>query len=199
MLARIVTASLTWLRQLRPEDWCYAAAVGLAFASLALFVSVAYGAPPEPLRVAPASGMYADGLLRQAVGVADRFWAAHGRALPCQANVLLYDAPVKDHSTELATTPGCMIGFRRSYRNDLWDVYTDRSLPISARRDWLAGACATAVHGRGHNLGLDDDRLHPRSVMFWSSDRRKVPVECKRWAKTFRLTYRSPDRFVRER
>jgi hypothetical protein len=164
-----------------------------------LAATPAVASAPAPLRVAPASDVYADGLLRQAVGVADRFWVAHGRPLPCQATVLLYDAATKDHSTELATTPGCMIGFRCSYRDDLWEVYTDRGLPISARRDWLAGACATAVHGRGHNLGLDDDRLHPRSVMFWSSDRRKVPVECKRWARTFRLTYRSPDRFVRER
>jgi hypothetical protein len=178
MLARIVTAALI-------------------VATLA--ASTAAATPSQPLRVAPASGVYADGLLRQAVGVADRFWATHGRPLPCKANVLLYDADAKDHRTELATTPGCTIGFRRSYRDDLWDVYTDRSLPISARRDWLAGGCATAVHGRGHNLGLDDDRLHPRSVMFWSSDRRKVPVECKRWAKTFRLTYRNPDTFVKER
>jgi hypothetical protein len=178
MFARIVTASMT-------------------VATLATSTAVAVS--PAPLRVAPASDVYADGLLRQAVGVADRFWAAHGRSLPCQAPILLYDADAKDRTTELATTPGCTIGFRRSYRDDLWDVYTDRSLPVSARRDWLAGACATAVHGRGHNLGLDDDRLHPRSVMYWSSDRRKVPVECKRWAKTFKLTYRSPDRFVRKR
>lgn len=129
-----------------------------------------FAPPPQPdpelLRVAPASYVYADSLLREAVGVADLRNAAMGHPVACGgADVYVYDA-ASSASTESARgdQPGCRVYFRRSFRDYVWSTYTNPRVSRDERRGALAELCAVATHERLHNAGYGHS-ADPTNIM----------------------------------
>jgi hypothetical protein len=123
---------------------------------------------------APATYVYADALLRQAIDVADQRWAARGQPLPCPAEVQVYDAPLG----VLAHAPdSCTVGFDRAFRDSVWRTANDVHEFLEVRRHGLAFLCAVAVHERGHNLGYGHI---PGTIM--AAVVTIIPRECKAWS-----------------
>lgn len=133
----------------------------------------------------PATHVYADLLIREAVQAADQRW--HHRGLyPCAGEVYVYDEwkPGADARGEIG---GCDVFFDRGYRDDVWQIYSDGRASRIERRPMIAGLCAVATHERGHNLGFD----HDASGVMASPP--AIPWQCERWA-AWKLPVHGPPR-----
>lgn len=103
---------------------------------------------------APATYVYADSLLREAVGVADERNERMGHHATCAADIYVYDPAPNSLDVARGEQPGCRIWFARAYRDEQWRVYTDRREALVDRREALVNVCTVAIHERLHNLGF---------------------------------------------
>jgi hypothetical protein len=144
----------------------------LLLALVVLLVGAA-SAHAEP----PNASISNDGLLYEAVQVADEWWAAQGQ-YPEKGRVMEYDKADKD-SREIARgdMPGDDVYFEREY------VRRTRAL---LRRGWRAHRaaietlCMATIHERGHNLHLD--HVKGRSIMHDTLGNHPVVGRCRAWA-----------------
>lgn len=138
-------------------------------------------ADPEPatslVNVAPASNVYADALIRQALTVADTYWAGQGLDPICPATLLVYDEQdgVTDARGEM---PGCNVYIDRHYRDAMWATYTNAHLAREDRILTVAQLCSLTAHERGHNHGFGHTTTGVMAVgvVF-------IPPECEAWAR----------------
>lgn len=94
-----------------------------------------------------------DGLLYEAVKVADQFWADYDM-YPCKGDIYVYDEGV-ENVVARAHVGGCDVWWSRRYVRDV-----RRSLARESRmqqRSVLKQLCMIAIHERGHNLGFDHE------------------------------------------
>lgn len=149
---------------------------------LALVVGLLAAAPAQAFEPEPASHVGPDAMLRDALTVADKRWAAMGRPLPCAPELLLYVDD--DYSVAArADMPGCRVYVSVMWRNSVYATLVARSTPRGYRRALLAEVCAIMTHERGHNLGLGhiEGTIMATPVLL-------VPGRCARWAR--RITRR---------
>lgn len=132
----------------------------------------------------PATHIYADLLIREAVQVADQHWNARGER-PCTGEVYVYDE--RREAAARGQIGGCDVYFDRDYRDDVWRTYSDGRIPRIDRRPVLIGLCAVATHERGHNLGF---KHSAGGVMASLSP---PPWRCRRWA-AWKLPVHGPPR-----
>ena len=135
----------------------------------------------ELVNQAPATFVYADALLREAVVEADKRWHRRGY-VPCAGEVFVYDEherppDPRDRPVARGEINGCNVFFDRRYRDLVWARYTNVRIDRIARRSVLAGLCSSATHERGHNLGFE----HKAGGVMLAPPLR-APWQCKRWA-----------------
>lgn len=135
----------------------------------------ARAAPRQPMgwRDSPPA---TDGLLLEAVNVADTYWAGHGRGA-CAPTVLVYDEWVPRVDAR-ADQPGCRVRFDRTW----WTKVRAKLARggVHRMRRTLTLVCALAIHERGHNLGLSHSHDR-RSIMYPVIHAR--PKACRTWAR----------------
>lgn len=143
----------------------------------AVVAALVFAAPASAARlvnVAPATYVYADALLREAVSEADERW--HHRGLyPCRGEVYVYDEQISGVIAR-GELGGCDVFFARRYRDRVWQRYTNWRAPRVDRRPVLEFLLTAAVHERGHNLGFH----HSAGGVMAISPR--VPWQARRWA-----------------
>ena len=128
----------------------------------------------ELLNQAPATHVYADALLREAVSEADKRW--HRRGLyPCPGEVYVYDERERGVIAR-GELGGCDVFFARRYRDLVWARYTDGRVGRVDRRPVLEFLFTASVHERGHNLGF----VHAAGGVMAVPPR--VPWQARRWA-----------------
>ena len=153
---------------------------------IAALLTLALAAPAhaELPNQQPATHVYADLLLREAVQAADQRW--HGRGLnPCIGEVYVFDE--QDDAVARGELGGCNVFFDRGYRDRVWERYTNGRVTRIDRRPIIAYLCAAATHERGHNLGFSHAAGGVMSVPA------RVPWSCKRWA-AWKLPVHGPPR-----
>lgn len=142
---------------------------------------------------APATGAYANAMLREAVTVGLSFWYSRGFT-PVTPDVMVYDEPADvrtgmPYADARGAENGSTIWFDRQYRNRAWHFFNSSHDPLGLRREMLADVCRVATHEIGHTLGdatlrlwpLDADGHAPWGIMAEAHTAR-VP-ECSRWAR----------------
>lgn len=134
--------------------------------------------PPLIQNASVATNVYADALVRQAVAVGRIRWAKMGKTYTCTPEVFSYDSP-RENEVARASLPGCDLYFTRSFRNSIWDTYTNKFTDLWQRRDALSLLCKVAVHEEGHNFGLEH---YPGTVMDPITDSMAMPRSCLKWA-----------------
>ena len=142
-------------------------------AALAVAVTAA-PAHAELLNRAPATHVYADGLLREAVGEADKRWQYRGYE-PCAGEVFVYDER-EPNVIARGELGGCDVFFSRRYRDRVWAQYTNPRRDRVDRRPILEFLLTVATHERGHNLGF----VHGAGGVMSVPPR--VPWQARRWA-----------------
>lgn len=144
--------------------------------------------PPAALNVEPANAIYADGLLREAVGVArEQVW----HLTADDVTIYVY-TPAADDPAVARGSQG-EVYFNRVFRDGWWRNYTDTGAPISVRRGALEEACTVAAHELGHallGLGHTPGTLMAPEAPNLPEDRHTAdpdvavePVACARWAR----------------
>jgi hypothetical protein len=117
-----------------------------------------------------------DGMLYAAVAVADEWWAAQGQ-YPAPAEVYVYTEREPASVIARAEQPGFRVLFERRYVRSM-----RRELARSGRRwrmNLLGGLCMSAIHERGHNLGLRHDAGGVMSAFLGDHP---VVGRCRSWA-----------------
>lgn len=137
--------------------------------------------PPEAnvINLQPASYVYADALLREAVSVADQRNARMGHVIPCgPPDIYVYDKRHPDLVVAQGQFGSCGIWFSREFRDSSWDTYTDTHESIQTRRYAVAYLCALGVHERLHNAEFPHA---PTGIM--TKWRLPIPGSCARWSR----------------
>lgn len=153
----------------------------------ALTVTAPAAADPSITHAASATNMYADALLREATTVGIGYWRARGFG-PNAATVEVYDEAGSPPAVARAQVGGDTVYFDRSYRDDIWGVYTDRLWPLHGRRTALKDLCQVATHETGHTVGWGLRALWPldaqghASIGIMRSDHNARIPACDRWA-----------------
>lgn len=136
---------------------------------VSVMFSFASSAQAHDYRIVPTD----DPLLREAVTVADHFWAKHGFHANCEAVLYLYNS----QNEAQAERGGCAILISRHYYLGMRRLLRQR---VVKPRLALTFLCAVMVHERGHNIGFDHE--HGGIMSEVRSDR--APSECIEWART---------------
>ena len=141
-----------------------------------------FALPPDPdpvmVNVNPAVYDYADSLMSDAVEVSE----ANMPPGPCAGtDVYVYDDAQGSSTRARGNLPGCRVFFTRTWRNDVWSIYTDRSYGLRDRRDTLSMLCTGATHELWHNRGRGHEPAP--SVMTEYLEDATVPGYCRAWAR----------------
>jgi hypothetical protein len=119
-----------------------------------------------------------DGILWNAVAVADSFWAGHGYPATCLPQVHTYDW-VEDTALARADIGGCHVWVQQRTLKNFTKVINHAAWSVTDKRYAYRDLCKIMVHERGHNLGFEHE---DGSVMDGTFEDTVAPGVCWDWA-----------------